>query len=72
MLELEPVAKVRQLVKAQPQRLDITAELLGGFIVARGFLQLLDVRRRQLRPIDFERQLVKRAGELVSIGMIPV
>src|SRR5499426_2705152 len=38
--------------------------LLGRPVVARGCLQLLDVRRRQLRPIDCERKLVELAGEL--------
>jgi hypothetical protein len=38
--------------------------LLGGAIVARRCLQLLDVRWRELRPIDLQRQLVERAGEL--------
>src|SRR5262245_50379784 len=32
-------------------------------VVARGCLQLLDIRRRQLRPVDFERKLVELAGE---------
>src|SRR5262252_2765090 len=38
--------------------------LLGGAVVARGLLELLDVRRRQLRPIDLQRELVELAGEL--------
>src|SRR5262245_5191507 len=40
------------------------ANLLGHPVVARGRLELLDVRRRQLRPIDLQRQLVELAGEL--------
>src|SRR5262245_50220979 len=40
-----------------------SVNLLGRPVVARGCLQLLDVRRRQLRPIDCERQLVELAGE---------
>src|SRR5262249_31726581 len=46
--------------------------LLGGAVVARGLLELLDVRWRQLRPIDRQRELVELAGEaeryLVIVG----
>jgi hypothetical protein len=38
--------------------------LLRRAIVTRGFLELLNVRWRQLRAIDLQRQLVERAGEL--------
>src|SRR5262249_33655049 len=36
---------------------------LGRAVVARSLLELLDVRRGELRPVDLERQLVKLAGE---------
>src|SRR5215471_14050581 len=46
--------------------------LLGRAVVARGLLELLDVRRWQLRSIDLQRELVELAGEaerhLVVIG----
>src|SRR5215471_12930075 len=46
--------------------------LLGRAVVARGLLELLDVRRCQLRSIDLQRELVELAGEterhLVIIG----
>src|SRR5215831_6269922 len=46
--------------------------LLRRAVVARGLLQLLDVRRGELRPVDLQRELVEFAGEaerhLVIIG----
>ena len=42
----------------------IEGTLLRCAVVARGFLELLDISRRELGPIDFQRELVKLAGEL--------
>src|SRR5215469_14281161 len=48
----------------RPTFCDATLTLLACAVVARGLPQLLDIRCRKFRSVNFQRQLIELAGEL--------